>query len=211
MVLDMHATGMLNPMAATWTKAAKVRRTFKAGRALRKDRILSPTMAIHEACILQERLRAAMVEAELPVEDVRTALVLMVPNYVPERDAVHVLRIPEPANLPGLFRRVEEIDETGRVQTLGLGVWQKDREIGNAVGWIQPFLIGARAGNGMTKARKILMDSEGGESRFERAIEREKLDAPTAWSRRATDRIPGVSSMDDQVPGNPQGGAETLI
>lgn len=151
-------------MAATWTKAAKVRRVFKAGRPLRKDRVLSPTMAIHEACILQERLRAAMGEAALPVEDVRIALVVMVPNYVPERDVVHVLRIPEAGDLPVLFRRVEEINETGRVQTLGLGVWQMDRETGSAAGWIQPFLTGARAVNGMAKARKILLDSEGGES-----------------------------------------------
>lgn len=164
MVQDMHATGILNPMAATWTKAARVRRAFKAGRPLRKDRILSATMAIHEACMLQERLRAAMGEADLPVEDARTALVLMVPNYVPERDAVHVLRVPEPGDLPGLFRRVEEIGETGRVQTLGLGVWQKDRETESNVGWIQPFLTGTRAVNGMAKARRILVETEGGES-----------------------------------------------
>ena len=141
-----------------------MRRAFKSGRPLRKDRILTPTVAIHEACILQERLRAAMTEADLPAEDVRTALVLMVPNYVPERDAVHVLRIPEPADLPGMFRRVEEIEDTGRVQTLGLGVWQMDRETEGMVGWIQPFLTGARAASGLGKARKILVESEGGES-----------------------------------------------
>jgi hypothetical protein len=153
-------------MAATWTKAAKVRRAFKAGRPLRKDRILSPTMAIHEACMLQERLRGAMHEAGLPVEDVRTALVLIVPNYVPERDAVHVFRIPEPGDLPGLFRRVEAVDETGRVQTLGLGVWQKDRETESNAGWIQQFLTGSRAANGTVKAQRILLDTEGGEAQF---------------------------------------------
>jgi hypothetical protein len=151
-------------MAATWSRAAKVRRAFKAGRSLRKDRILTPTVAIHEACILLERLRAAMGEAELLFEDARVSVVLMVPAYLPERDAVHVLRIPEPGELPGLFRRVEEIEETGRVQTLGLGVWQMDRETGNTAGWIQPFLTGARAVNGMAKAQRILAETEGGES-----------------------------------------------
>ena len=107
-----------------------------------------------------------MGEADLPVEDVRTALVLMVPNYVPERDAVHVLRIPEPSDLPGLFRRVEEIEDSGRVQTLGLGVWQMDRETESNVGWIQPFLTGARAASGRGKAQKILVETEGGESLF---------------------------------------------
>jgi hypothetical protein len=150
-------------MAATWSKAAKVRRAFKAGRTLSKDRILTSTMAIHEGCILQERLRAAMVEADLPAEDVRVALALMVPNYVPVRDAVHVLRIPEPADLPGLFRRVQEIEDDGQVQTLGLGVWQRDRETGDASAWVQAFLTGARAANGIAKARKILVEKQGGE------------------------------------------------
>lgn len=116
--------------------------------------------------MLQERLRAAMHEAGLPVEDVRTALVLIVPNYVPERDAVHVFRIPEPGDLPGLFRRVAAVDETGRVQTLGLGVWQKDRETESNAGWVQQFLTGSRAANGTVKAQKILVDTEGGEAQF---------------------------------------------
>ena len=151
-------------MAATWSRAAKVRRAFKAGRTLRKDRILTSTMAIHEACILQERLRAAMAEAGLAAEDARVALVLMVPNYVPERDAVHVLRIPDPKDLPGLFRRVEEIEEEGRVQTLGLGVWQRDHETGTQAGWVQAFLTGDRAARAMARAKKILVEKEGGES-----------------------------------------------
>ena len=159
----MHATGSLNPMAATWSRAAKVRRAFKAGRTLRKDRILTSTTAIHEACILQERLRAAMGEAGLPAEDVCASLVLMVPNYVPERDAVHVLRIPEAGDLPMLFQRVAEIEDAGRVQTLGLGVWQMDRETENTDGWIQPFLTGQRAANGIAKAKRILVESRGGE------------------------------------------------
>jgi hypothetical protein len=170
MALDKQHTGTTNPMAATWTEAAKVRRAFKAGRRLKKDRELTPTVAIHEACILLEKLRNAMHEAAQPVEDVRASVVLMVPNYVPERDAVHVLRISESAQLPGLFRRAEEIDAADRVLTLGLGVWQNDRETGSAVGWIQPYLIGQRAANAMRKAQKVLMESEGGEViRFEQA------------------------------------------
>jgi hypothetical protein len=83
---------------------------------------------------------------------------------------VHVLRISESAQLPGLFRRAEEIDAADRVLTLGLGVWQNDRETGSAVGWIQPYLIGQRAANAMRKAQKVLMESEGGEViRFEQA------------------------------------------
>jgi hypothetical protein len=39
-----------------------------------------------------------------------------------------------------------------------------DRETGNTAGWIQPFLTGARAVNGMAKAQRILAETEGGES-----------------------------------------------
>ena len=153
-------------MAATWTKAAKVRRALKAGRPLRKDRTVTPRVAIHEGCILMERLRDAMHEAELPEEDVRAAVVLMVPHYVPSRDAVHVLRIPEPEELPALFRFVLDIEDSERVLTLGLGIWLWDREAGSAVGWIQPFLTGQRAENALAKARTVLEESEGGESRL---------------------------------------------
>ena len=76
---------------------------------------------------------------------------------------VRVLRIPDSENLPALFRRVEEIEEEGRVQTLGLGVWQRDRETESNAGWIQPFLTGPRAANGIAKARKMLVEEEGGE------------------------------------------------
>jgi hypothetical protein len=161
---DRRRAGLENPMAATWTKAARVRRALKAGRPLRKDRDVIPRVAVHEGCILLEKLREAMLDAELPEEDVRAAVVLMVPNYVAERDAVHVLRIPESEDLPALFRRVAAIETSDRVLTLGLGIWQRDRESGSTVGWIQPFLTGQRAANAIVKARKVLVDGEGGSS-----------------------------------------------
>ncbi len=152
-------------MAATWTRAAKVRRALKAGRPLRKDRAVTPRVAIHEGCILLEKLRDAMHEAELPKEDVRAAVVFMVPHYVPSRDAVHVLRIPEPEELPDLFKFVSDLEDSARVHALGLGIWIRDREAGSATGWIQPFLIGQRATTALTKGRTLLEESEGGESR----------------------------------------------
>jgi hypothetical protein len=162
MVLDRRRTGTENPMAATWTRATKVRRALKAGRPLKKDREVTPRVAIHEGCILLEKLRDAMRAAELPEEDVRAAVVLMVPNYLAARDAVHVLRIPEPDELPALFRRAAEIENGDRVLTLGLGIWQRDGEAESATGWIQPFLTGQRAANALMKARNILVESKGG-------------------------------------------------
>lgn len=127
---------------------------------------MTPRVAIHEGCILMEKLRDVLHEAELPEEDVRAAVVLMVPHYVPSRDAVHVLRIPGPEELPALFRFVSNIEDSERVLTLGLGIWLRDREAGSAVGWIQPFLTGHRAENALAKARTVLEESEGGETRL---------------------------------------------
>lgn len=162
MAQDLQKPGMENPMAATWTRAAKVRRALKAGRPMKKDRSVTPRVAIHEGCILLEKLRDAMHNAELPDDDVRAALVLMVPNYVPSRDVIHVLRIPEPDELPALFRFVSSIEDSARVLTPGLGIWLRDREAGSAEGWVQPFLTGQRAASALTKARTVLEESEGG-------------------------------------------------
>ena len=101
-----------------------------------------------------------MGEAELPLEDARVSVVLMVPAYVPERDAVHVLGIPEARELPGLFRRVEEMESGGSDAGAGrVAVGSRDGKHG---GWIQPFLTGSRAVKGMDKARVILVATEGG-------------------------------------------------
>lgn len=149
-------------MEATWTKAAKVRRAFRAGRPLKKDRIVTPVVAIHEACILLDGLQTAMHEAGLPVEDVRAALVLTVPNAEQDWDFVHVLRVPEPAQLPDLFRRVADVEATGKVLPLGLGVWQRDREADSAVVWVQPFLTGPRAVRSLMIARQKLAEGQNG-------------------------------------------------
>jgi hypothetical protein len=157
MVREQTGTGK-NLMASTWTKAALVRRKFKAGRQRQKDREITPLVAIHEACILLDDLRNAMREQSLPVEDVRVALVLMVPNAAPDRDLVHVIWVPEPEELPGLFQRVAGV---GGALPLGLGVWQRDREASEAVVWTQAFLTGPDAVKALIEARKRLANDEG--------------------------------------------------
>ncbi len=150
-----------NLMAGTWTKAALVRREYKAGRPRQKDRVITPLVAIHEACILLDDLRNAMRERDLPVEDVRAAIILMVPNFpTPDRDAVHVLRVPEPNDLPDLFKRAADVATTGAVRPLGLAVWQMDRELGDAVAWVQPFLTGPRAVAALREAKRAFAKGE---------------------------------------------------
>ena len=157
-----------NPMAGTWTKAAKVRRAFKAGRPLQKDRVLSTNAAIYEACILLDSLRTAMGAAELPVEDVRACLVLVTPEAPDLENVVFVVPIPEPNKLPELFANVAKVAKVGAVLPLGIAVWQKDRDPkapSGAVAWVQPFLTGPRAESALRKARQIVAEGKGKEGK----------------------------------------------
>ena len=160
-------------MAATWTKAGQVRRTFKAGRPLKKDRVVPPTIAIYEACILLDELRTAMHDAGLSPDDVRAALVLMTPETPGKENLLYLLRIPEPGKLPKLFATVEEIEESGKILTLGILVRQEDREASDpkdgkvrVAVWPQPFLTGDRATRALKQAGQMFMDGSGGKSTF---------------------------------------------
>lgn len=160
-------------MAATWTKAGRVRRKFKAGRPTQKDRVLTPIAAIHEACILLDGLRNAMRAEGLSPDDVRAALVLVTPETPGRENLVYTLPIPAPGKLPVLFRKVAKIEETGAVLPLGLVVGQMDREAydpedpkSGAVGWVQPFLTGDRAVRALKNALQFAASGKGGESHF---------------------------------------------
>src|ERR1700721_1581781 len=124
-----HATkASANPMAATWTKAGKVRRSVKAGRRLQKDRVLTPTVAIFEACILLDALRNAMREADLLEDDVRAALVLVTPETHGREDMIYVLRIPQPGKLSELFANVAKLEKPGKILPLGIAIRQVDQD-----------------------------------------------------------------------------------
>ena len=61
-----------------------------------------------------------MRERDLPVEDVRAAIILDGPQFPAHlMDAVHVLRVPEPNDLPDLFKRAADVATTGVVRPLG--------------------------------------------------------------------------------------------
>lgn len=159
-----------NLMAGTWTKAAKVRRSFKAGRPLQKDRVLTTTKAIHEACILLDDLRNAMRQSGLSADDVQAALVLVTPETPGLEDAVYVLPVPQPKKLPDLFANVAKVEKTGEVLPLGIAVKQRDHEAydpkdpkSGAVVWVQPFLTGPRAVAALKHARDLF--GEGGEGK----------------------------------------------
>jgi hypothetical protein len=170
---QLQKSGGMNPMAGTWTKAAKVRRVFKAGARRQKDRVLTPIAAIHEACILLDNLRNAMQAAKLSANDVQAALILVTPE-TPHMDFVYVLPIPQPEKLPELFAKVAKIE--GKILPLGIAVRQIGREPNDlkdpkdpksgAVVWVQPFLTGPRAERALLKARQVFADGKEAKSTF---------------------------------------------
>jgi hypothetical protein len=158
-----------NPMAGTWTKAAKVRRMFKAGRPRQKDRVLRPEQAIYEACLLLDDIRAAMRGAGLSADDVRAALVLMTPETAEGVDFIHVLRIPPPKKLPELFVKVSKAQKSGAVLPLGIVIGQEDHEVTDGIKgvmWVEPFLTGPRAVRALIEARRVCGDGKEGKSTF---------------------------------------------
>jgi len=151
-----------NPMAATWTKAGKVRRAFKAGRPRQKNRIVSPTVAIHEACILLHELRGAMHAEGLLENDVQAALVIVTPETPDRENFVYLQVIPDPKRLPDLFASVRKIEKPEKMFIMGILLKQRDRELGKDVVWPHHYLIGESAQKAMRKAGEMFQELERG-------------------------------------------------
>ena len=144
-----------NLMASTWTEAAKIRRTFKAGRPIKKDRVLTLSRAILEACIALNEIRDKMRDAGLPEEDVQAKLVLA--SEAGTHDLVYLPTVPTIQGVPELANRLFTSEVKWR--PLGLAFWQMDREANSAVGWVQPWLTDERSVRALKKARESISAS----------------------------------------------------
>ncbi len=153
-----------NPMAATWTKAALVRRAFKAGPKRKTNLEYDRENAILHARILFLEFRVAMGKAGITTtaEDVRAALVLMTPESATS-DQVHLLSMPrELEDLPGLSAKMAKLEKAEKVAPLGVAIWQRDREAGDTAVWLHPWLVvGPRAQRAAIAAQKAF-DASGG-------------------------------------------------
>jgi hypothetical protein len=161
-------------MAGTWTKAAQLRREFKAGRPRLTDLVLTPTTAILEACISLNGLQTAMKAAGLSEDDVQGVLVLMTPNFPEGRDQTHLYAIPDISGLPALYKKVMALMEAAEVIPLGVLFKQIDRDAANpkdaksgAFVWAQPWRVGLRESRALLASRDRYANLEpGGECRF---------------------------------------------
>lgn len=162
-----------NLMAGTWTKAAKVRRAFKAGRQRQNDLLLTPRRAMFEGYILLHEIQDAMREAGLSENDVQASLVLMTTEPSEGSDLICVLPIPETKRLPQLYGKLRKLETEERWVPLGIAIQQLDREAydprdpkSGAVVWVQPWLANPRAARALITARNAIAEHKEGKSAF---------------------------------------------
>src|SRR5450432_1865608 len=162
-----------NPMAGYWTKAGSVRKTFKAGRPLQKDRVVKLTTAAHEACIMLNELREAMAAVPgLSPDDVAAALVLMTPETLGQENAVFFIEAHHDVKkLPKMFfnKQKAAYEMPGKIMSLGIAVRQVDHDAdtkNGVVTWVEPFLTGRRAETALIHARNMFGEGKEGKSEF---------------------------------------------
>jgi hypothetical protein len=159
-----------NLMAGTWTKAAKVRRAFKAGPRRKTDLVYDTEEAVLQGYIALLEFRKEMVQAEIftSADDVKAALVLMSSDPETNAGAVHLLAIPRAIkNLPDLSSKAERLSKRGATVPLGVAFWQRDREQDTKKGktvWIQPWLVNPCAARAAMAAQEAFEESNGQET-----------------------------------------------
>lgn len=161
-----------NLMAETWTKAAKVRRAFKAGKKRQKDLLLTPERAMFGGYIRLIEIRKAMAEVGLPASDVQAALVLMTTDNA-GADLIYATPLPETKRLPELSGKLKKLEKEGKWVPLGIVIQQRDREACDpkdpkSIGamWVEPWLTGPRAVRALTAARNAIAKGEEGKIDF---------------------------------------------
>jgi hypothetical protein len=136
--------GGKNLMAATWTKAGKVRRAFKAGRPRREDLVLTPTRALLEGSLVLNAIQEAMRAVDLSEDDIKAALVFM-------SDAgFYVARIRPVSELPITLKEIKQLE--GDWRPLGLVLCQLDREAGKTATWDLAWLVDMASKNALRAA-----------------------------------------------------------
>jgi hypothetical protein len=159
-----------NLMAVTWTKAAKVRRAFKAGPRRKTDLVYDTEQAVLQSYVELLELRKEMAQAEIftSAEDVKAALVLMSSHAEFNAGVVSLLAIPRTIkNLPELSSKAERLSKKGAMVPLGEAFWQRDRDADSKKSktvWVQPWLVNPRAVRAAIAAQEAFEESNGEET-----------------------------------------------
>lgn len=171
---EPRKTASTNPMAGTWTKAAKVRRRFKAGRQRTTDLVLTLERSMFEGYILLRDIQQAMSGEGLPETDVQAALVLLADDSA-GTDFINVVPIPEVKQMLTLKDKLDKLEKKSCWTPLGVAIKQRDREAeandpknprSGAVVWVQPWLTNPRAARALIQARTAFAEHREGQITF---------------------------------------------
>lgn len=148
-----------NPMAATWTPAAVVRRAFKAGPRRKTDLVYDVERGFLECRILYIELRNAMIDAGIKTaaNDVSVGIVLMDSN---NRKAYV---IPAGGNLDAFTEwahKADRLDKKHKVIPVGVAFWQRDRESGQDETWVRLWRVDSETAILMTDVKKDMKQNK---------------------------------------------------
>ena len=156
-----------NLMAATWTKASKVRRAFKSGKKRQKDLVLTPRRAVIEAYGVLHELRAAMALAGLSEDDANGALVFL--NEDQDADSGYVVPLPKPEQMPVPYATARRLEEQTGWLPIGLVLHQRDHEAldpadpkSGAYLWAQQWVMSERSTKALLIARERVANTQAG-------------------------------------------------
>lgn len=177
---SIRATGVLgviaeakteNLMASTWTKAAIVRRTFKAGPRRKSDLVYGAEHGFLECRILYIELRNAMLEAGIKTgaSDVSVGLILMTPWTAKGRAVVHVLHAGGSIDdFTKSARKVEQLEKQHKAIPIGVAFWQRDHESGQDETWVRAWRLDNASAEALAHVSKELKQEKG--NSFEREL-----------------------------------------
>ena len=154
-------------MTSTETKAAKVRRAFRAGRPEIKSREYDIESAVMTArsLFMEIRKERSLEGIDDWWDDIAVALVLMTTEEA-RKDRVYLLPISRDFDdLASLYKSAMQLKTTEKVVALGVAFWQLDREAGGETHvWTEQWLAGPRAALAINRASEAFKESGGKET-----------------------------------------------
>lgn len=164
-----EATKTENPMASYWSKAALVRRSFKAGPRRKMDLVYDAERAFLECRILYTELRKAMLDfgIETGASDVSVGLVLMAPWESNDR---RVYVVPAGGSLDVFAergRKAERLEKRHSAVPIGVAFWQRDREANQEEVWVRPWRMDSNPVMLMVEVKNAMKTEKGNEFELE--------------------------------------------
>jgi hypothetical protein len=149
-----------NPMAATWTQAAIVRRAFRAGPRRKTDLVYDVERGFLECRILYIELRNAMIDAGIKTSASDVAVGIVLTDGSNRKAYV----LPAGGSLEEFTewaKKAERLEKRHNVIPVGAGFWQRDRESCQDETWVRLWRVDGETAILMTDIKKELKQEKG--------------------------------------------------